>query len=412
MSANIKHIDYKGIQIPVIFEKQNSLPTYNLQLVFQNSGFVQDHDKSGLASLSSKLLNEGTRELGSIEFANKLESDAISLHTSNGFETFVIELSSLMDVKDKALDLMIQLLNSPNYSKTTLKKLKTLQTGSLQRKENDFDYIAKVGLKKLLFKGTALENPSSGTIKSIESISIEDIEKFISKNLILENLIIVAGGDTNYKDLEKDILKVLKKFKSGKKKDLSLIETSKKSKITTQNKKTEQAYIYFGSPFDINPKDENVYIAKVASFILGGSGFGSRLMEEIRVKRGLAYSAYGYISINNTYSNFNGYLQTKLESTDEAKDLVSKIVSDFVKSGVTQKELDSAKNFLMGSEPLRTETLGQRLNRSFMLHYKGLEQSYPEMELELIENLSLEKLNTYIKSHDEINQLSFSIVRN
>jgi len=412
MSANIKHIDYKGIQIPVIFEKQNSLPTYNLQLVFQNSGFIQDNDKSGLAVLSARLLNEGTRELGSIEFANKLESDAISLHTSNGFETFVIELSSLMDVKDKALDLMVQLLNSPNYSKETLKKLKTLQMGSLQRKENDFDYIAKVGLKKLLFKNTPLENPSSGTMKSIKSISIEDIESFITKNLILENLIVVAGGDTNFKDLEKDIHKVLKKFKSGKKKPLTTIKTSGKSKINMQAKKTEQAYIYFGSPFDINPKDESVYIAKVASFILGGSGFGSRLMEEIRVKRGLAYSAYGSISINNTYSNFNGYLQTKLESTDEAKDLVSKIVSEFVKSGVTQKELDSAKNFLMGSEPLRTETLGQRLNRSFMLFYKGLDQSYPETELTLIENLSLEKLNNYIKSHEEINQLSFSIVRN
>ena len=412
MSANIKHIDYKGIKIPVIFEKQNSLPTYNLQLVFQNSGFIQDGKKSGLAVLSAKLLNEGTKRLGSIKFANQLESEAISLHTSNGFETLVIELSSLMDVKDKALGLMIQLLDSPNYSKTTLEKLKTLQIGSLKRKENDFDYIAKVGLKKILFKNTALENPSSGTIKSIESISIEDIENFITKNLILENLIIVAGGDTNFKDLEKDIQKVLRKFKKGEQRELESFKTSNKSKVNILTKKTEQAYIYFGSPFNITPKDEDVYIAKVASFILGGSGFGSRLMEEIRVKRGLAYSAYGYISINNTYSNFNGYLQTKLETTNEAKDLVSTIVSEFVKDGVTQKELDSAKNFLMGSEPLRTETLSQRLNRSFMLFYKGLDQNYPETELNQIENLSLEKLNAYIKSHEEINQLSFSIIRN
>ena len=135
-------------------------------------------------------------------------------------------------------------------------------------------------------------------------------------------------------------------------------------------------------------------------------------MEEIRVKRGLAYSAYGFISINKSYSNFNGYLQTKLESTDEAKDLVSQIVSDFVKEGVTQKELDSAKKFLSGSEPLRTETLSQRLNRAFMLYYKGLEQSYPESELKQIDNLTLDKINSYIKSHNEINNLSFSIVRN
>ncbi len=412
MGANIKHIDYKGLKIPVIFEKQNSLPTYNLQLVFQNSGFIQDKNKSGLASLSAQLLNEGTKELGSVKFADKLESSAISLHASNGFETFVIELSSLMDVKNIGLDLLSNLLKSPNYSKETVEKLKTQQIGALKRKENDFDYIAKVELKKLLFKDTALENPSSGTIKSIDKINLDDIKKFHKKNLILENLIIVAGGDTNFKDLEKDILKILNTISNGTKNKLKLFDTSDKSKIETLSKKTEQAYIYFGSPFKINPTDENVYIAKVASFILGGSGFGSRLMEEIRVKRGLAYSAYGSISINKSYSNFNGYLQTKLESTNEAKDLVSQIVSEFVKNGVTQKELDSAKKFLSGSEPLRTETLSQRLNRAFMLYYKGLEQDYPSNELKQIDKLTLDKLNKYIKSHDEINKLSFSIVRN
>jgi len=412
MGANIKHIEYKGIKIPVIFEKQNSLPTYNLQLVFQNSGFIQDNNKSGLASLSAQLLNEGTKKLGSVKFADKLESKAISLHASTGFETFVIELSSLMDVKDKGLDLLTDLLVSPNYRKETIEKLKTIQIGSLKRKENDFDYIAKIQLKKMLFKDTPLQNPSSGTIESLGNINIEDIKKFHNDKLVLENLIIVAGGDTNFKDLQKDILKILAKIKNGKKHELEMFTTSESAKVETLKKKTEQAYIYFGSPFNITPKDENVYIAKVASFILGGSGFGSRLMEEIRVKRGLAYSAYGYISINKTYSNFNGYLQTKLESTDEAKELVSKIVLEFVKKGVTQKELDSAKKFLSGSEPLRTETLSQRLNRSFMLFYKGLNQDYPQKELERIEGLTLETLNNYIKSHKEINKLSFSIVRN
>ncbi len=91
-------------------------------------------------------------------------------------------------------------------------------------------------------------------------------------------------------------------------------------------------------------------MAKVASFILGGSGFGSRLMEEIRVKRGLAYSAYGQVSMNKSHSYFTGYLQTKLESADEAKELVSSLVNEFVRNGVTKDELEAAKNFLLGSE--------------------------------------------------------------
>jgi predicted Zn-dependent peptidase len=176
-------------------------------------------------------------------------------------------------------------------------------------------------------------------------------------------------------------------------------------------KDTQQAYIYFGSPFDAKVNDKNNYIAKVASFILGGSGFGSRLMEEIRVKRGLAYSAYGQISINKSHSYFTGYLQTKNESADGAKELVVKIVNDFVKNGITKDELKAAKNFLTGSEPLRVETLSQRLNRAFTLYYRGLEQDYSNKELEKIEKLTLKEINEYIKSHNEIKNLSFSIVR-
>ena len=133
-------------------------------------------------------------------------------------------------------------------------------------------------------------------------------------------------------------------------------------------------------------------------------------MEEIRVKRGLAYSAYGQISINQSYSSFSGYLQTKTENADEAKKLVIEIVKEFTKNAVTKEELEAAKNFLTGSEPLRVETLSQRLNRAFHLYYKGLDQSYSKKELNLIEELTLVDLNTYIKEHKEINDLFFSIV--
>ena len=412
MSAEIKHIDIKGIQVPVIFEKQTSLPTFNLQLIFKNSGYIQDKKLSGLASMSSKLLNEGTKELGSVKFAQKLEEKAISLSASNGFETFVIELSSLTDVSEDGLTLLRQLLKSPNYAQDTLDKLKTLKIGALKRKENDYDYVARNELQKLIFKNTPLMNPSSGTIKSLEKIELKDIKAFISQTLALNNLIVVAGGDMKYDQLEKQLTSLLKVLTIGKAQKEELFIANDKELTKTLKKETQQAYIYFASPFQIKVSDENVYMAKVASFILGGSGFGSRLMEEIRVKRGLAYSAYGSISVNKSHSYFTGYLQTKNENAIKAKELVAEITALFVKSGVTQEELDAAKNFLTGSEPLRVETLSQRLNRSFAYFYRGLDQDYSQKELAKIEQLQLEDLNNYIKSHKEILKLSYSIVRN
>lgn len=411
MAATIKQLEINNINVPVIFEKDKNLPILNLQLVFKNSGYIQDNKKSGTASISASLLNEGTKKLGSTKFAQKLENQAISLHTSNGFETFVVELSSIKDVHEKALKYLKELLSDPNYDEKTLKKIKTIKTGSLKRKENDFDYIASKNLKKLIFKGTPLESPSSGTIESIEKIKLDDIKTFLESALDLNNLIIVVGGDFEYDEIIPKIKNVVKVLNNNKSNNLKQITVKSNKETKTELKETEQAYIYFGSPFDVNVKDENSYMAKVASFILGGSGFGSRLMEEIRVKRGLAYSAYGHVSMNKSHSYFTGYLQTKLESADEAKELVSSIVNEFVKNGVTNDELEAAKNFLLGSEPLRTETLSQRLNRAFTLYYRGLKQEQSQIDLDKIENLKLEDLNNYIKSHKEIKKLSFSIVR-
>jgi predicted Zn-dependent peptidase len=412
MSATIKHITINEQEIPVVFEHNKTFPTFNLQLVFKNAGSIQDKKQSGLATLCAKLLNEGTKTLGSVKFAQKLESKAIDLTISHGFETFVIEMSALKSEYKQGLALLKTLLEDPNYTQETLNKIKATHIGALKRKENDFDYVAKTNLNAVLFKNTPLQTPAAGTIESIESIRLKEIKNFINTHLILDNLIVVAGGDIEFNELEEALKTTTKSLKqTSKAKELVTFEASHKQHIKEEMKQTEQAYIYFGSPFLMDAKDEKTYMAKVASFILGGSGFGSRLMEEIRVKRGLAYSAYGYISINKSHAYFTGYLQTKLESAQEAQTLVKELVSAFVQDGVTQKELESAKKFLLGSEPLRTETLSQRLNRAFTYYYRGLHPNFAQMELEKIQALTLDELNAFIKSHQEITKLSFSIVR-
>ena len=156
--------------------------------------------------------------------------------------------------------------------------------------------------------------------------------------------------------------------------------------------------------------DAERYVSRVAMFILGSSGFGSRMMEEIRVKRGLAYSAYCQANVSRSNSYFFGYLQTKVASQDEAVKTVREVIADFVEHGATQAELDQAKRFLLGSEPLRVETLSQRLSRAFMEFYRGEGIGAAKRELKQIEGLDLATLNAFIKKHAEIEKLSFSIV--
>ena len=410
MAATIEYIKIDGLKVPVIFEHDTRLPLVTMQFTFTNSGSITDTHKAGLAKFSAKLMNEGTKELGSSAFAESLESRAIHISSSTGTETFVMEVGSLKEEFNTALEKYGMLLKDPNYTKEAVSKIKTMTLGALSRKENDFDYVASNELKAILFKGTPLGQPSSGTLQSVESIELNDVKSFLESHLTQSNLIVVLGGDIDLKVAKKKIKKLIKLLPKGKVSAVAHYDVVKTPSESVLYKQTEQAYIYFGSPYYMAVNDEEYYKARVATFILGTGGFGSRLMEEIRVKRGLAYSAYARVHVSKSSSYLTGYLQTKLDSLDEAQKTVKDVIAKFVKKGVTQEELEQTKKFLLGSEPLRVETMSQRLNRTFMEYYKGFPLGHSATELEKIQKLSLEDLNKFITKHTEINELSFAIV--
>ena len=410
MAATLEHIDVNGLKVPVIFESDKRLPLVTMQFVFTNAGSIKDTKKAGLAKMSARVMNEGTSKLGSSAFAEALEAKAIGISSSVGSETFVMEVGSLKEEFDEALGYFDMLLKDPNFTEKALQKVKTTTIGSLTANENDFDYVASNQLKAILFDGTPLANPSSGTIDSVKNIQLNDVKKFIKTNLVASKLIVLLGGDIDLKSAKIKIAKIIKSMDKGKNTKVKHYNVTKTPKEVVLKKQTQQAYLYFGSPYDMRDGDKDYYKARVATFILGTGGFGSRLMEEIRVKRGLAYSAYARIHISKSCNYFNGYLQTKIDSLDEAKKTVKDVIAKFVKDGVTQDELEQTKKFLLGSEPLRVESMSQRLNRSFMEYYKGHKLGYSLNELKKINTLKLKELNEFIKKHYEINQLSFSIV--
>lgn len=410
MAATIEYIQTNGINVPVIFEHDSRLPIATMQFTFTNSGSITDTTKAGLAKLSAKIMGEGTKALGSNAFAEALESKAIHISASTGTETFVIEMSCLKEEFDEGLKYFQALLDDPNIAEETLSKAKTTTIGSLSAKENDFDYVASNELKSVLFDGTVLGSPAAGTIQSVKSIELSDVENFVKNNLVSSKLIVLIGGDVEIESAKAKIKKIIDTIPKGDASKVENYEVTKTPKESILKKETEQAYVYFGSPYHMSDDSKDNYKARVATYILGTGGFGSRLMEEIRVKRGLAYSTYANVNITKSSSYFNGYLQTKLESLEEAQKTVNEVIAKFVKNGVTKDELEDTKKFMLGSEPLRVETMSQRLNRTFMEFYKGQELGYSAKELAMIKELKLKDLNEFIKSHTEINELSYAIV--
>jgi predicted Zn-dependent peptidase len=209
MATTIQHIEVNGIKIPVIFENDKRLPLVNMQFVFQNSGSITDDKIAGLAKLSARMMNEGTKALGSSAFAQALESKAIHISASSGTETFVMEVGSLKDEFDNALEKFDMLLKDPNLTQEALKKVKTTTLGALSAKINDFDYVASNELKSILFKDTPLAKPSSGTLESVKNIKLEDVKKFLTLHLVSSRLIVLVGGDVDIDAFKQKISKII-----------------------------------------------------------------------------------------------------------------------------------------------------------------------------------------------------------
>ncbi len=410
MAIEIKNLHINGVEIPVIYERSTQLPLFYIQLIFKGAGGVSNGKNLGLSDITSSLLNEGTKELGVTKFSKKLEEKALTLNVGSGLETLSFTLSGMSAMQKDGISLLKELLHSPNFTQKALDKVKENSLVAILERENDYDYQASRVLKSMLFKGSALEFPLSGTRDSIAKITLKEVERFYQQYINLSSLILVVGGDMDFINAAKELESALKQLPQGK--SIILMPIIARDSMQTKRllKETQQAYIHFGAPLEVANLQKESALLKVASFVLGGSGFGSRMLEEVRVKRGLAYSAVMRLNATHTQAWAQGYLQTSLKNEKEARNLVQEVVDEFVKNGITEKELQEAKHYLLGSEPLRNETLSQRLGVAFHNYYNGLPLDFNQQVLEEISKLTLKEVNHYIKTHKEIQKLSFAIV--
>ncbi len=410
-ASALTHQEINQAKVPVIYEENHLLPMGFIHLAFRGGGSLGDKNQLGLAKLFAQVLNEGTKELGAVGFAQLLEQKAISLNVDTSAEDLQITLEFLKEYEDEAITRLKELLKSPNFTQNALEKVRMRMLAQLLQKESDFDYLAKLTLKQELFANTPLANASLGTKESLQKIRLDDLKQQFAKVFELNKLVVVLGGDLKMDQTLKRLNNALNFLPQGKAYDEPYFETSDKKSEKILYKDTEQAFVYFGAPFKIKDLKQDLAKSKVMMFVLGG-GFGSRLMEKIRVQEGLAYSVYIHSNFSKVAHFASGYLQTKLSTQAKSVALVKKIVKEFVEKGMTQQELDDAKKFLLGSEPLRNETLSSRLNTTYNYFYLGLPLDFKKTLLDQIQKMSLKEINDFIKAHTEINDLTFAIVSN
>ena len=205
----------KNTKIDFLSMIDDSLPVASLRLVFRASGAISEKI-AGLAKITARILNEGSKSLGVSKFYEKLDIYAINFDIDNGFETFVIEINSLKEHFAFALEMLKDLLSEPNFSDEILEKIKLQTLGEIDMLEGEFDYVAQSGLQKCLYKGAKPADAIIGDKDSISKISLADVREFYA-SLTLANAYVVVVGDiegieSSQNPLHKKIVEILKQI--------------------------------------------------------------------------------------------------------------------------------------------------------------------------------------------------------
>ncbi|MDE5591875.1 MAG: insulinase family protein, partial [Helicobacter sp.] len=183
MATELKNIEVKGVKIPIIYEHNTQLPLFYVQISFKGAGGINNGKLYGLSEITSAILNEGTKKLGSTRFSQQLEQKALSLDVKSGLETIRFTLSGTAKEYQEGIKYLKDLIKDPNFTPGALKKVKQIALNSLLERENNFDYQAGKNLNAILFKNTPLEYPLSGTKETLKKITLRNIETFYKNSL-------------------------------------------------------------------------------------------------------------------------------------------------------------------------------------------------------------------------------------
>ena len=378
-TANVEVLSYKTKNgINVLYSKSENIPMIDIKITF-DAGSNKDGDLKGLSMLTHNLLDEGTSKMNSEEIASVFESTGAVFNTSVSKDRSSVSLRSLSDKKylDPSIKMFLKILSNSIFPKDEINLQKDRTISSIIEDDADPGEISINLFFKEMYGDHSYAFPTIGTKNTVKKIKRKDVLDFYKKNINIENATIVIVSSLSKKEviyLSEKISKSLNTSAVKNSDNLALIKNSKEKNIY-KNFRSEQAHIYIGG-LSIKRGSENHLPLYVGNYIFGGSGFSARLMQELRIKRGLTYGVYSYIYPMKDIGPFVIGIETKAEQAKESVKLIHNMLKDFYKNGPTDKELKHAKEAIINGFPLRIDSNRDILNYLSMINYYNLPLDY------------------------------------
>ncbi|MDD9910394.1 MAG: pitrilysin family protein [Ahrensia sp.] len=334
--------------IKALLVEDYTVPLIALSYSFKGGATQDIKGKEGSARLLTNMLDEGAADIESQAFQERLDDNGMKYSFSASVDSFSGSVIALKDSADESFELLRLMLNEPRFDEEPIERMKAARLNRLRSQETNPQSIAGEAFREAIFQGHPYERPADGTPETLGAISAADLEDFRKRVFARDNLIIGVVGAISADELKGVLDKVFGGLpEKAELKPVNMLEVETGKTIAIEFD-TPQTNIRMALP-GIRRDDPDFFAGYLVNYVLGGGAFSSRLYEEIREKRGLAYGVYSYLGTND-YAGFVGVgTATSAETTQKAIDLILAEIERMAKEGPTEEELRKAKDYIIGS---------------------------------------------------------------
>ena len=376
-----------GVEAWLVEDHTN--PIIALELSFRGGGALDPEDKVGLANMASALIDEGAGPLDSQAFQGQLDDLSIRLTFDAGLDTFSGSLRTLTDNRDTAFEMLRLALTEPRFDDEPVERIRSQLLARLRSKENDPDMIASRAFRRLMFEGHPYARQVDGTEASVAAIETADLRRFVEERFARSNLKIGVVGDITAEELS-ELLDLTFGELPDEPANSAVAEIAPKAAgdLVVIDQDVPQSSVVLGHG-GIKRDDPDFYAAYVVNYILGGGGFASRLYEEVRENRGLAYSVYSYLNALDHSALVLGGVGTANGRVSESISVIRDEWQRMAEQGPSAEELEAAKTYLTGSYPLRQTSSARIAGMLVGIQLENLGIDYMDRRNGLIEAVTL-----------------------
>jgi zinc protease len=365
----------------LLVKENRALPVVTVNMIIKAGAVNEPPEKAGLAHITAGLLTKGAGGKSASDISEAIEFVGGSLSVGGGGDYATASLTTLKKDADVGFYLLGLALTKPDFDQEEIGRMKSTVKAGIIRGEQDPGTVASKAFNKAMFGGRHPYGwPGVGTVDTVDSITRDDIVAFHKKHFIPNNAIVAVVGDVTEEEVKALLFRHMGGWRAGEVSETSFPEPPAPNGLEyiTIDRDITQASILMGHR-GVNRENPDYYSLLVMNYALGGGGFASRILDKIRDDMGLAYSAYSYFSPSKYDGMYVVGMETKSESVKLAIQETLKLVEEMREDGVTDQELQDAKDYITGSFPRRQDTNSKIAGLLTQVEYYNLGLDYFDM---------------------------------